>query len=151
ALALGSGARPDARLRSAVEEERVRLRFTRYGPPSVAVVDVRSGEETARLLTVDGRVLGATPVRADAPRRLAAGQVLQGALPALLAPEPPARVAQVGLGTGVACGTALRSRALEALALSEPLAGVLAVHADPGDPFGFVSGRPLEDPRLELR
>ncbi|MCO5169360.1 MAG: tetratricopeptide repeat protein [Planctomycetes bacterium] len=56
----------------------------------------------------------------------------------------------LGLEAGVSAGAALAAPTVEALAVVEPDAGVVAAHRDPGDLFGAANGRPLADPRLSL-
>ncbi|RMG18318.1 MAG: tetratricopeptide repeat protein, partial [Planctomycetota bacterium] len=56
--------------------------------------------------------------------------------------------ALLGLDEGVAAGTVLAAPFVNRLAVVEPLAGVWAAHRDPGDLYGYINGRPLDDPRL---
>lgn len=163
ALALGSSA--TAALDEGLAAGRVRLRFEDPGPPAVLVVDVEdAGPSTpgptrpgaappsraARLLSVGGRILGGVPLAGSRARALLAGPTVEGALPWLLAETPPRTAHVVGLGTGVALRALLDSPGLEAVALDEPVAGVLAAHRDAGDLFGAASRRPLDDPRVSL-
>ncbi len=171
ALALGASATaaldPGAggALAEALAAGRVKLRFEAPGPPAVLVVDVEdAGPEAAaptrpgaappsraaRLLSVGGRVRGGVPLAGSRARALLAGPTVEGALPWLLAATPPKRARVVGLGTGVALRALLDAPGVEAVALDEPVAGVLAAHRDAGDLFAAASRRPLDDPRVAL-
>ncbi|MGE0708151.1 MAG: tetratricopeptide repeat protein [Planctomycetota bacterium] len=146
--ALGRGEAGSVAYQEAISAERLRVRrWARGGvwPTPTFLCEVGDARGRLRVLTHAGRPLDALPGRRGQELRPHAAAVLAAALPLLLGPQDRDQdrgpVLVVGLGAGVSAGTLLRAgRGVE---LVEPLAGVLALHADATDPFGFLSGRPL--------
>ena len=106
--------------------------------PTGAVAVGRSRQTGNVWLSINGKFDASTG--ADMPT-----QVLSGELP-VSSVDRPARVAVVGLASGVTAGAVLRSPAVRSLDVFElEPAVVRASHA-----FDHVNGRPLEDPRTTL-
>lgn len=105
---------------------------------TAAVAVGRSKSSGNVWLSINGKFDASTG--ADMPT-----QILSGELPVAIA-RRPARVAVVGLASGVTAGAVLRSDQVERMDVFELEPAVVAAsHA-----FDHVNGRPLEDPRTWL-